>query len=336
MKIAIDAMGGDNAPLAILEGAKLALTKDNSIELILVGNPDIIRELWKDIDSEKRVSIVPAMELIEMGEHPAMAYRRKKDASITVATKLVKEGLADAVISAGSTGAQLVAALFGLGRIKGVIRPALATFFPTVKGPKLMLDLGANTDTEPANLVQFAWFGSIYSEYALGIKNPEVWLLSNGTEEEKGDKRTQDAHKLLKEEKGINFKGNVESREVLSGDAQVIVTDGFVGNMTLKAIEGTAKYLFKAMKKSFMSDIRSKIGAFLLKPALLDVKAMLDSDEYGGAPLLGVNGLSVVCHGSSNAKAICQAILKSREWVESGFLEKLKEHDFTQNVNTNE
>jgi len=329
MIIALDVMGGDYAPLEIIKGAQAALSSHPDLNLLLVGNEDIIRLHWAQVDKESRVEICHCNEVIGMNEHPAMAYRRKKDASITVATRCVKEGKAQAVVSAGSTGAQMVAALFELGRINGVLRPAIGSFIPTLQGPRFMLDIGANTDTQPENLVQFAWMGHIYAEKALGIKKPSIYLLSNGTEEEKGDERTQKAHKLLLQEEKINFCGNIEGRDILKGEAQVIVCDGFAGNLAIKTIEGTAEALFRLMKDAFTADWRSKIGAALLKPALKEIKKKLDYEEYGGAPLLGVNGISVVCHGSSKAKAIESALAKTMDWINSGYLEKMQEHTFS-------
>ncbi|MEA4892093.1 MAG: phosphate acyltransferase PlsX [Peptococcaceae bacterium] len=328
MRIAIDAMGGDHAPEEIVKGARQALEADPGLELILVGDEEAILNCWPKAKETARVRVCHAAEVIGMDEHPAMAYRRKKDASITVATKLVKEGQADAVVSAGSTGAQMVAALFGLGRIKGVDRPAIGSFMPTLQGPRFMLDIGANTDSEPENLLQFAWMGRIYACHALGIENPGVWLLSNGAEAEKGDERTQKAHRLLSESQGLNFRGNVEGRDILKGRADIIVTDGFSGNVALKTMEGTGEAMFALMKEAFLSDTKSKLGAMLLKPALKELKKKLDYEEYGGAPLLGVKGVSIVCHGSSRARAIQVAVEKAAQWVASGFLAQLESHDF--------
>lgn len=328
MRIAIDAMGGDHAPAEIVKGARQALAANPELELALVGDEAAILNCWPEAKDTERVWIEPAGEVIGMNEHPAMAYRKKKDASITVATKLVKAGEAAAVVSAGSTGAQMVAALFGLGRIKGVDRPAIGSFMPTLKGPRFMLDIGANTDSDPENLLQFAWMGRIYARHALGIENPGVWLLSNGAEAEKGDERTQKAHQLLAESAGLNFRGNVEGRDILKGEADIIVTDGFAGNVALKTMEGTGEAMFALMKEAFLSNTRSKLGAGLLKPALRELKKKLDYEEYGGAPLLGVKGISIVCHGSSRARAIQVAIEKAAEWAASGFLAQLEGHDF--------
>jgi glycerol-3-phosphate acyltransferase PlsX len=330
MIIALDVMGGDYAPLEIIKGAQAALASQPELELILVGDEAVIRLHWALVDQEPRVRIRHCTEVIHMNEHPAMAYRKKKDASITVATKCVKSGEAAAVVSAGSTGAQMVAALFVLGRLQGVLRPAIGSFIPTLQGPRFMLDVGANMDSQPENLLQFAWLGHIYAENALGVSKPAIYLLSNGTEAEKGDDRTQKAHQLLLREDKLNFCGNIEGRDILKGQAQVIVCDGFAGNVALKTMEGTAEALFTLMKEAFLADGRSKVGAYLLKPALKNVKKHLDYEEYGGAPLLGVDGISVVCHGSSKARAIESAIIKTMAWVQSGYLAKLKEHSFAE------
>ncbi|MCL1805249.1 MAG: phosphate acyltransferase PlsX [Clostridiales bacterium] len=328
MRIALDVMGGDHAPEEVLAGAKEALASSGALELMLVGDLEAVLQYWPEAKSEQRIEIVHCDEVIGMDEHPAMAYRKKKNASITVASRLVRDGEAQGVVSAGSTGAQMVAALFEIGRMEGVNRPAIASCIPTLKGPKVMLDIGANTDSMPENLRQFSWLGKIYCSVALGIPEPKVYLLSNGVEAEKGDELVQKTYSLLMEEEGLNFCGSVEGRDLFSGEADVVVTDGFSGNIALKTMEGTAEALFTMMREAFMSDARSKLGAALLKPALKQVKSRLDYEEVGGAPLLGVRGLSVVCHGSSKAKAVRTALLKAGEWIDSGLLAKLGEHKF--------
>ena len=328
MKIALDVMGGDKAPGEILDGAREALDASGELRLMLTGDRDAILAHWPQAGADPRVEIVHCTEVIEMHEHPAMAFRRKKDASITVATRLVAEEQALAVVSAGSTGAQLAAGLFVLGRREGVARPALATCIPTLKGPRLLLDIGANVDCSAENLRQFAWLGKIYSETALGIEKPRVYLLNNGAEEEKGNELTLAAYALLSAESDLGFCGNIEGRDMFNGDADVIVTDGFAGNIALKTMEGAAIMLFTMMKKAFQADDRSKQGAELLKPAILELQKVLDYEEIGGAPLLGLTGLSVVCHGSSGAKAIKAALLRTAGWVESGLLEKFAAHKF--------
>jgi glycerol-3-phosphate acyltransferase PlsX len=321
-------MGGDHAPAEIVAGAREALAAAPGLELTLVGDREKILACWPAAATAERLEILHCDQVIDMSEHPAMAFRKKKDASITVATRQVKEGRAAAVVSAGSTGAQMVAAIFVLGRIKGVERPAIGSFIPTPGEPCFLLDIGANLDSSPENLAQYAWLGKIYYESALGVQDPAIYLLSNGVEAEKGDERTQKAHQLLAAAPGLRFRGNVEARDILRGEARVIITDGFAGNVALKTMEGTAAVLFDLMREAFAADARSKLGALLLRPALRRIKKRLDYEEYGGAPLLGVNGLSVVCHGSSKAAAIKTALLRAMEWADAGLRRRLAEHDF--------
>lgn len=324
MWIAVDAMGGDHAPAEIVQGALDALKLSDDLHIILVGREQEIKEYIPQNADNSRIAIVHCEEVIGMDEHPANAYRRKKNASITVATKLVKEGQAEAVISAGSTGAQMVAALFGLGRIKGIDRPGLATVMPTLAGPKVLLDAGANADCKPENLIQFAVMGKIYAEKILKIVEPKVALVSIGEEEAKGNELTIKTHQLLKEVKGINFIGNIEGRDILTGKADVMVCDGFVGNTILKVTEGTAQAIFTLLKEELTKNTVNKMGAMILKPAFKDLKAKLDYSEYGGAPLLGLKGISIVCHGSSKAFAIMNAIKVAMTGIESGFVEEIK------------
>lgn len=321
MRIAVDAMGGDFAPQEIIKGALDFLQLRPETELIFVGQEAEIRKHLADGLNSKQFSIVHCREVITMDDHPAAAYRKKKDASITVATRLVRDGKADAIVSAGSTGAQMVAALFGLGRIKGVDRPGIGTVLPTLKGPKLLLDAGANTDCKPENLLQFAQMGRVYAEQILGLKNPKVGLLSNGTEPSKGNDLVIKSHELLKNTAGgLNFIGNIEGRDVLSGTCDVLVCDGFTGNIVLKVLEGTAGAIFSLLKEEINESTRSKLGALLMKPALKKMKGRMDYAEYGGAPLLGVQGVSIICHGSSKAPAIKNAIRVALECVENDFV----------------
>lgn len=323
MRIAIDAMGGDHAPEEIIKGSLAVLDLEPELHIILVGNEEIIKNhLPQGLDTN-RYSIVHCTEVIEMANHPATTYRRKKDASITVATRLVKEGQAQAVVSAGNTGGQMVAALFGLGRIKGVDWPAIGTVFPTLQGPKLLLDAGANTDCKPENLVQFAQMGQVYAQQMLGINNPVVKLVSNGTEETKGNELVIKTHELLKDLPGLNFQGNIEGRDVLSGEADVMVCDGFIGNTILKVIEGTALSIFTLLKEEIDKSARNKLGAFMLYPALKALKKRMDYSAYGGAPLLGVKGVSIICHGSSKASAITNAVKAAMECVKNDFVDAL-------------
>lgn len=323
MKIVVDAMGGDYAPKEIVQGAVQALAFAPELHIILVGQEKEIRQCLPEKYPEERVSIHHCEEVITMDEHPALAYRRKKDASITVCTRLVKEKAGDAVVSAGSTGAQLVASLFGLGRLKGIERPAIATVIPGAQKPKLLLDAGANADCKPENLLQFALMGSIYVEEILDVKNPAVALVSNGTEETKGSELVLKTHEILKKNTNLHFIGNVEGREILQGPADVLVCDGFVGNVILKVLEGTAGTLFGLLKQEFKKNLRTKAGALLLAPGFKAIKAKLDYAEHGGAPLLGVNGISIICHGSSKAYAIQNAVLAAARCVQKEVVGKL-------------
>jgi len=328
MRIAVDAMGGDYAPSEIIRGALEALALDKDLHIVLVGHEnEIKRHLPAEIlkTGESQISIVHCGEVIGMDEHPATAYRRKKNASITVATRMVKEKHTQAVVSAGSTGAQMVAALFGLGRLEGIDRPAIGTVLPTLQGHALLLDAGANADCKPDNLVQFAKMGKVYAEKILGISNPRVALVNIGEEETKGNELTIKTYELLKMQPGLNFTGNIEGRDILSGKANVLVCDGFVGNTILKVVEGTASALFTLLKEELTSGVKNKIGAYLLKPGLKKFKARLDYAEYGGAPLLGVKGVSIICHGSSKAEAIKNAIRVAKECVESNFVQGLQD-----------
>ncbi|MGI6119582.1 MAG: phosphate acyltransferase PlsX [Desulfosporosinus sp.] len=323
MRIAIDAMGGDNAPEEIIKGTLMAAEIWPELHLILVGQQERIQPF---IAAPKltNISLVEASERIGMDEHPAKAVRRKKDASIVVATRLVKSGEANAVVSAGNTGAQMVAALLGLGRIERIERPAIATVLPTAEGGKLILDVGANLDASPLHLCQYALMGSIYAEKILGIPNPRVGLLNIGNEEGKGNELTQKAYSLLKVA-SVNFIGNVEGRDVPYGRADVVVCEGFVGNILLKTAEGLAGALFEQIKEKITATMIRKLGALVVKPGLQDIAKMMDYAEYGGAPLLGVNGISIICHGSSRRKAIFNAIRVARECVQVRLIEQIQE-----------
>lgn len=319
MRIAVDAMGGDFAPLEIVKGAVEAALRHKDTEIILVGDEKAITSL--NIKLPENISLKHAGDVITMHEQPALALRRKPDASIAVATKMVRNKEADAVVSAGSTGAQMAAALLLLGRIKGVERPAIVTIYPTFNGGKLILDVGANTDCTPNMLIQFAHMGSIYAENVLAFANPRVALLNNGEEEGKGSPLTKETYKLLKEE-SINFIGNLEGREIIQGNYEVLVCDGFVGNVVLKLSEGLASGIMNMLKEEFSKTILTKMGAALVMPGLKKMKSMLDYAEYGGAPLLGVKGVSIICHGSSHAKAIKNAIRVAEDCVRNDFVSK--------------
>lgn len=324
--VALDAMGGDNAPKEMIKGAVQALEKTDAVQVLLVGKEDVIRaELAQYTYDKARIEVVNATEVIETAEPPVNAIRRKKDSSIVVGMKLVKEGQADAFVSAGSSGAVLVGGQVIVGRIKGVERPPLAPLIPTEKGVSLLVDCGANVDARPSHLVQFAKMGSIYMEHVVGIKNPKVGIVNIGAEEEKGNALVKETFPLLKGEKNINFIGSVEAREIPHGQADVIVCEAFAGNIILKLFEGVGSVLISEIKKGMMGSLRSKIGALLVKPALKKALKSFDSSEYGGAPLLGVNGLVVKTHGSSTAKEICNTIIQCVTFKEQKINEKIKE-----------
>lgn len=309
--VALDAMGGDNAPKEMIKGAVQALEKTDAVQVLLVGKEDVIRaELAQYTYDKARIEIVNATEVIETAEPPVNAIRRKKDSSIVVGMKLVKEGQADAFVSAGSSGAVLVGGQVIVGRIKGVERPPLAPLIPTEKGVSLLVDCGANVDARPSHLVQFAKMGSIYMENVLGVKNPRVAIVNNGAEEEKGNALVKETFPLLKECTDINFVGSIEAREIPHGEADVIVCEAFVGNVILKLYEGLAGTLVGAIKKGMMSTVRSKIGAALALPALKSTLKAFDATQYGGAPLLGLNGLVVKTHGSAKAVEITNSIFQ--------------------------
>lgn len=323
MRIAVDAMGGDHAPEEIVKGALRAVGFYPDITVILVGQKEKIVACLPDTGKTPQIEIYEASEVVGMDEHPASAIKKKKDSSIVVATRLVKEGQADALVSAGNTGAQMAAALLGLGRIKGISRPAIGTVIPTLQEGKLLLDVGANPDAKPENLLQYGMMGSIYAEKILGIKNPKVALLNIGSEEGKGNELAQASYELLKGS-NLNFVGNVEGRDIPYGTADVIVCDAFVGNIVLKTIEGMASSLFQLIKEKITANNVRKVGALLIKPGLKEIAHSLDYAEYGGAPLLGVNGTSIICHGSSNEKAIFNAIRVAKECVEEEIIDKIK------------
>ena len=329
-RVALDAMGGDYAPRELVIGAVEAL-KNLDVKILLVGVEERLREeiafqlAEGQVDNElleERLSLIPASQVINMEEEPVMALRKKKDASIAVATRLVKEGQAEAVVSAGSTGAQMAAALLILNRITGVERPAIATVMPGRNGPKVLVDSGANVDCRPKHLEQFALMGSVYASTILKIANPRVGLLNIGEEETKGTELTRQAYQLLKEAQ-LNFIGNVEGRELLSGEAEVLVCDGFVGNVVLKLTEGLAYHIFSLIKEELTRNTRSKAGALLALPELNKLKERLDYTAYGGAPLLGVQGVSIICHGSSRGRAIYNAIRVAKESIESDLVSQL-------------
>ncbi len=320
MRIAVDAMGGDHAPNEIVQGAIAAAQEHSDWQIILVGKEAM---LPKQSQYPANVRTYPAGSVMAMDES-VEHLRQKRDSSIWVATQLVKEGEADAVVSAGSTGAQMASALLQLGRIKGVERPAICVVFPTFNGGKIVLDIGANTELKPEQLLQFAVMGDVYAKAVFHTENPRIALLSNGAEECKGTPLVVAAHKLLAESE-LNFIGNIEGRDISYGEYDVMVTDGFTGNVVLKMAEGLSKVLFAQLKREFKHNLFTKIGAALVKPGLLNIKKALDYTEYGGAPLVGVKGISIVCHGSSNAYAIKNAIAVAANLVEADFVGKIAE-----------
>jgi glycerol-3-phosphate acyltransferase PlsX len=309
--VAIDAMGGDHAPEEIVKGAVDAITERDDIKVILVGQQDAIaQELAKYPYPQSQVEVVATTEVIETGEPPVMAVRKKKDSSLVVGLQLVKAGRADAFVSAGSSGAVLVGGQVIVGKIKGIQRAPLAPLIPTETGVSLLIDCGANVDARADHLVQFAQMGSIYMEYVVGIKNPRVALVNIGAEEEKGNALVKETYPLLKECLGINFVGNIEARDIPKGDADVIVCEAFVGNVILKLYEGLSSTLIGVIKKGLMSTLKSKIGAALALPALKGTLKTFDATQYGGAPLLGLHGLVVKTHGSAKAKEVKNAIIQ--------------------------
>ena len=323
--IALDCMGGDNAPGEIVKGAVLAANENKDMLIKLVGREDDIKKELEKYPSSDKLEIVDAKEVIETGEPPVAAIRKKKDSSLVKCMYMVKKGEADAMVSAGSTGANLVGGHVIIGRIKGVERSPLAPLIPTKTGFSLLIDCGANVDARPSHLLQFAKMGSVYMENVVGIKNPKVALVNIGAEEEKGNALVKETYPLLKEMEGINFIGNIEARDIPNGDADVIVCDAFVGNVILKLYEGVASVLIDKIKGSMMNSIKTKIGALLIKKDLKKTLKGFSLEEHGGAPLLGLNGLLVKTHGSSKAIEIKNSILQCITFNELDINNKFKE-----------
>ncbi len=323
VKIAVDAMGGDLAPGEIVRGALQAAT-EYRLSVILVGDEELVRAELDNSNAGGLISVVHASETIGMGEHPAIAVRRKKDSSVVRATQLVRDGVAGAVVSAGNTGAAMASALLYLGRIKGVDRPAIAGVLPKEKGCSLMLDVGANVDCKPAHLLRFGIMGYHYAKKIMGIDNPRVGLLSNGEEDSKGNEATLAAFPGL-QAAGINFVGNIEGRDIFNGSVDVVVCDGFIGNVVLKASEGMAAMLLKMVKEEMANNYPAKPGMAIAAPTLGELKKRMDYHEYGGAPFLGVNGVSIACHGSSTANAIKNAIRLAGNSVDNCLVESIRE-----------
>ena len=307
--VAVDAMGGDNAPYEIIKGAVDAVNSNKEVKVILVGIEDVINNILKDMSYDKdSIEVVDAPEVIATDDPPVMSIRKKKNSSIVVGQTLVKEGKADGFVSSGSTGAVLVGAQLIVGRLKGVERPPLAPLIPTKKGFSLLLDCGANVDARPSHLLQFAKLGSIYMEHCCGVKNPTVGILNIGAEEEKGNMLVKETFPLLKNCPDINFVGSVEARDVPYGGVDVIVCEAFAGNVFIKTFEGTGGLLIGEVTSVLKSSPITMIGAALIKKALKKTLKKYDAHEYGGAPMLGLNGLVVKSHGSAKAKEICTSI----------------------------
>lgn len=327
MKIIIDAMGGDNAPYAPVKAAVKAV-KELDVEIILVGKTQVLKKELSGYDyDEDKISIVNADDVISNHEEPARAVRSKKGASVVVAANMLKNGEGDAMLSMGNTGALLASGLLIVGRIKGVLRPALATLLPSNKGPKMLIDAGANTNCKAENLVQFGIMGSIYMKNVLGIDSPTVGLMSNGEEEGKGDELTKETYPLLKKAP-VNFIGNIEGRDVMEGTADVITCDGFVGNVILKTVEGMGHVVSDKVKGMFKKSIFTKLGAVFVMNGLKEFKQTMDYREYGGAPLLGTKKPVIKGHGSSDAKAVFSAIYQAKKFVETNVID-----DIVNNIN---
>lgn len=325
MKIIVDAMGGDNAPQAPVQAAVLAV-QETDIEITLVGDVELLKaEVDKYGYKGNRITYVKAEDVISNHEEPAKAVRSKKNASVVVAANLLKNGDGDAMLSMGNTGALLAAGLLIVGRIKGVIRPAIATLLPSAKGPKMLIDAGANTNCKPENLVQFATMGSIYMKKVLKIENPTVGIISNGEEEGKGDELTKETFPMLKSS-AVNFIGNIEGRDVMEGTADVMVCDGFVGNVILKTVEGMGHVVSQKVREIFEKNIFTKLAALLAMRGIRAFKQSMDYREYGGAPLLGTKKPVIKGHGSSDAKAIVSAIRQAKKFVETDVIKSIEKN----------
>lgn len=325
VKVAVDAMGGDNAPAEIVKGAVEAIQAEKKIKVFLVGKEEQVKaELAKYTYPQEQVEVVNATEVIAMAEPPVAAIRSKKDSSIVKGLYMVREGKCDAFVSAGSTGAVLAGGQVIVGRSKGVKRPPLAPLIPTEKGASLLIDCGANVDARPSQLVQFAKMGSVYMENVMGIKKPRVGIVNIGAEEEKGNALVKETFPLLKECSDINFIGSIEARDIPAGAADVVVCEAFVGNVVLKLYEGVGATLISKVKSGMMVNLRSKIGALLVKPALKQTLKAFDLEQYGGAPLLGLKGLVVKTHGSSKAVEIKNTILQCLTFKEQDINGKIQ------------
>lgn len=333
--VAVDAIGGDKAPAVVLEGVAAALAADTELEVLLTGHADVVEPFAAATD---RCAAVVTTQSIDMDENPAAAVRAKSDSSIVVGCRLVREGRAHAFFSAGSTGACMAAAMLIMGRIRGIPRPAIATVVPTTQSPLVLLDVGANADCKPEHLLHFARMGIVYSRIVLGVQQPRVALLNIGEEPTKGSLLAIEAHKLMR--KGLSgFIGNVEGRDLITGVADVIVTDGFTGNVTLKLLEGVSKSLLSQVREAMTVNALTSLAGAVLKPSLTRLKHRLDPDTYGGAPLLGVDGICIIGHGSSGSTAVASALRVAAQAVRGGLTERIRDafqsHDFETQETTN-
>lgn len=324
MKIAVDGMGGDFAPKEVVAGCVDAINENKDLHIVITGKEELIKKELEGHNYDKdRIEILDAREVISPNDSPVMAIRRKKDSSLNKGLQLVKEKKAEGIISAGSTGAFMAGSLFIVGRIKGVDRPALAPIMPGKNDPFMVIDVGANAECKPKNLLQFALMGKIYFEKILNVKNPTIGLVNIGIEEEKGTELTKEAYKLLKNS-GLNFIGNVEPRDIPSGNINILVCDGFTGNTILKTYEGVAENMFEILKEEIMSSLQGKIGGVLLKPSFKNIKKKFNYKEYGGAAFIGVDGICVKAHGSSDRKAFKNAIKQCIKFHKSNIINNIK------------
>lgn len=322
VRVAVDAMGGDRGPEVLVRGAVEAARRF-PLEVILVGAREQLEPVLERENAPENVRLHHASEVVAMGAHPVEAVKKQKDSSIVVAAKLVKEGAADALVSAGSTGAAMACSLLTWGRIPGIERPAISTLLPTKRGICILLDAGAQVDCRPKHLHQFALMGSLYAERVLEIDPPKVGLLSNGEEEGKGSEVVREAYALLKSERSLHFIGNIEGRDILPGKADVVVCDGFVGNVVLKFAEGMGASFIEFLKEAVRRNALTALGGMLLRTAFKELRKKMDYAEYGGAPLLGVQGVCIISHGSSDEKAIMNAVRVAHESVTAGVVDAI-------------
>jgi len=323
MKIAVDAMGGDHGPAVVVEGA-VAAVREFGVSAILVGDRAAVEGEIRRVGAESLgLEVRHASEVVGMAESPSLALRRKRDSSLRVAAELVRDGKAAAFISAGNTGAALAISMFVIGVLRGIDRPAIAAVLPSLRGFAVLIDAGANVTPKPWHLFQFAIMGHVYARDILGLERPRIGLLSVGEEEGKGNDLTRESYDLLKESR-LNFIGNIEGRDIYNGNCDVIVTDGFTGNVALKVSESLAEMVGAMIKEELTRDLRSKVGAKLVLPAFARFRKRVDYTEMGGAPLLGIDGAAIICHGASPVKAIKNAVRVAAEWAKAGLNEHIK------------